>query len=335
MKYFNLPFYALLFVCFSFNSAILAQQNAKIDSAFDAKIDSAWAELRSNMSDSLQKKYAGEFYDYFLEHGETKTGKKAIQNAFMMWGNTGSALQAEEALKQLEKDSEIWANIINSVANSYVRSDERDREEYKALLQKLKSELSHPKSRSAVLLRLAENNFRNKNFKLAKEQFSEVVQIKTDSFYVDKAEGYLYELENLNIGQPAPKFTGNTITGESFTLSNFQDKVVLMFFWATWCGPCKPEIPHIKNLHSKYSPKELRIVGISFDRDSTKMKKFVEKKSMDWSQIWQPKSWQSEMAEKYNVVGIPRTFIIDQKGIIAAKDVRGKELEQKVEETIR
>lgn len=311
------------------------QQQAEIDSSFEAKMDRAWAEIRKNNSDSLQKAVAAEFFQYSRDHPNTKTASNALKSAFVMWGNTGSAAEAEQAMKYLDDDSKIWGSALNSISNAYARSENKSwDEDYIPLVKKLSSRLTHPVAKSQALMKLGDYHLRNQQEKKAKTYYRKIVSLNAKDFFVQKAKGNLKEINSLRVGLQAPDFTAQTLAGNTFRLSNSEAKVVLLEFWATWCGPCKPQIPHLKKLHQQYSDKQLRIIGISLDRETQSLKEFIAEENISWPQIQQQKAWKGKIAKQYNANHIPRTYIITGSGEIAAKDLQGEELEEKVSEVI-
>ncbi|MFH1748778.1 MAG: TlpA disulfide reductase family protein [Planctomycetota bacterium] len=127
-------------------------------------------------------------------------------------------------------------------------------------------------------------------------------------------------------GQVAPDFTATTLDGQELKLSKLQGKVVLIDFWATWCGPCVAELPNVKKAYEQYNEKGLVIIGISFDQDADTARKFIAKKKMNWTHVWAKGGDKSELAKLYYVSGIPRTFLIGPDGKVADQDLRGDKL---------
>lgn len=113
---------------------------------------------------------------------------------------------------------------------------------------------------------------------------------------------------------PAPDFTLVGLDGKKYSLKDFKGKVLLLDFWATWCGPCRKEIPHLKDLHAQYKEKGLRIVGIALDQQGEKaVKPFVESNGIPFTSLL----GSSEVVQAYgNIRAIPTTFLIDKKGNI-------------------
>jgi thiol-disulfide isomerase/thioredoxin len=110
--------------------------------------------------------------------------------------------------------------------------------------------------------------------------------------------------------------------------------VVLLDFWATWCGPCVHELPNVIATYQKHHEKGFDIIGISLDEDEKKLQTFREEKKMTWQQFFDGKGWSNKLAVKYGVQSIPATFLLDVEGKIIGSDLRGEDLEQAVEKAL-
>lgn len=152
------------------------------------------------------------------------------------------------------------------------------------------------------------------------------------------AEGMLARLDTmkkLKIGNDAIDFKTTDLEGKSISPSDYKGKVLLLDFWATWCQPCKQEMPHVIDLYNTYHDKGFDIVGISMDNNRTALDSYLKENDMKWRQIYDGKGWQAEIGQFYAVSSIPATFLIDKQGKIRYKNVRGDELKAAVEQLIK
>ena len=124
-------------------------------------------------------------------------------------------------------------------------------------------------------------------------------------------------------------------TGELLSLDNLKGKIVLLDFWASWCGPCRAEMPAVKRVWEKYQKENFVIIGVNLDDNRKAFDQYVKEEGVTWPQFYDGKGWNNRIAQLYSVHAIPATFLIDQQGIIRASGLRGSRLYDKIGELLK
>jgi thiol-disulfide isomerase/thioredoxin len=163
--------------------------------------------------------------------------------------------------------------------------------------------------------------------------FNESPSIKELNNQLQQAKAKKAEGDIFATGKLAPDFTENKIDGKAMKLSDLKGKVVLLDFWASWCGPCRKENPNVVKLYQKYNKDGFTVMSVSLDQDKAKWQSAITADGLIWpNHVSDLKGWASAAGRIYQVTGIPFTVLIDQEGKIIKTNLRGEALEMELQQ---
>ena len=167
------------------------------------------------------------------------------------------------------------------------------------------------------------------------DQLKEMVgAFTTESIYRDHLNEYIASQERLEIGQPFIDFTLSTKAGEKVSLAEViaKNKITMVDFWASWCGPCRHENPVVKAAYEKFHELGFDVLSVSVDQDEAAWLKAVEEDELPWTQV---RDSENKASQDYMIYYIPANFLYDQTGTMVAKGLRGEDLEAKLSELLK
>ena len=174
--------------------------------------------------------------------------------------------------------------------------------------------------------------------KQAYETFGPIFEKSTNDSIRQMAESFQGTLRRLALPGNPMKITGTLLNGQPFDQSTLAGKIVLVDFWATWCGPCIAEIPNVLEQYQKYHSKGFEVVGISLDQERDALEKFVTERKIPWPILFEPSEgsgWQHPLATYYGISGIPTVILIGNDGNVVSLNARGERLGELLDELFK
>jgi len=162
-----------------------------------------------------------------------------------------------------------------------------------------------------------------------------ILESSPDARIKELGAGFAAKLRLLSLPGNPMEISGSLLDGGAFDQKSLAGKVVLVDFWATWCGPCVAEIPNVVAQYEKYHDKGFEVIGISLDEEKDKVDAFVAEHKIPWPILYAGKGWQDPVAQFYGISGIPQMILIGRDGKVITVNARGEKLAERLAELFK
>ncbi len=291
---------------------------------------------------SILKKENSIWTRIFLQPGKAKItiNDSVLSNFFIE--NNGAGLEYKLFEKQLLLTDEN--DLVLSKKGVYLEALKNDSSKAESLRQEISNIkdslmanaalqwiITHPKSQISSYLW----------YDFVRKQIPENVSQKiypTLSISAKKntwGQEFKYLITKLAVGKTPPDFIQSDTSGNNITLSTFSGKYVLLDFWASWCGPCRKTTPELIDIYNQFKTKNFTIISISLDENRKKWIGAINQDKMNWVNISDLQFWKNKIAVDYNITKIPSNILLNEKGVIIAKDIWGDDLKKKLSSSLK
>ena len=289
---------------------------------------------------SYEKYMKRDIQTFYIDPGNTSIkGVDSIKTALITGGKTQKEYASlEEQLKPLEDEMMPLSNQVMTLRKEK-KNEEAEKlfpaiREVRKKMEKTQDDFIKNNPGSYVGLSLLAEKSSMIEVDTFEPQFNLLSNDLRQSVQGKRLQRKLDLAKKTAVGRPAPGFIQNDQYDKPVSLSSLQGKYVLIDFWASWCGPCRAENPHVVKAYNQYKDRNFEIIGISLDNNKDAWLKAIKDDGLNWIHVSDLQGWKNQVAQDYGINAVPQNLLLDPQGMIIAKNMRGDALAEKLRSVI-